>query len=478
MQPTANVSNRSGVTLTEVLTSILIMALGVTFVISLFPVAMLRSLRASQLTNAALTRLNAEATIDLLPGIIHDPNGDENSLEHFRFQNERNYIIDPWGYAVHWSDASPAAGVGPSPRVGSYRDWFGNVGAPPTLGGNANDASPNGYPTGLPTLPRFDGGLYRQLFGAGAPTPAAIAQLEREAAALVGSRDGWVDHIDVEVTSSALFPSPAGPVYGVTLAGADFDSLPTDPTTGFVVDSRIVIYNDLGRVSAAYPITSVDSGTGVVSWSEDVNANGVEDAGEDRNGNGEFETRALSDQFRDDSLIPPEFSASRVVLEVSRARHYSWMLSVRKGTDGQAGVDVVVVFNRGVDPENERVFPATFVAQTNQVLVSNSGGVEPKLQQGGFVLDTQNARWYRVQGIDEPPLVGAWDYGTYDYALRVERTVINQAGEDRGTFPNGTLDAGEDLDGDGAIDFGGAIFMPGVIEVYPLGTKTLPESAL
>jgi hypothetical protein len=235
-------------------------------------------------------------------------------------------------------------------------------------------------------------------------------------------------------------------------------------------------------VSAAFPITAFNSSTGRVTWSEDfVKDNGTLDAGEDRNFNGELEVRGLSDQFLDVGSI----NVSRVVLEVSKQRLYSWFLTVRKGTDGQAGVDVVVVFNRGVDPENELAFPATFVAQTNRVFVMNSGGKKPKLKKGGFVLDVNNARWYRVQGYDEPPVIGtSWPYGTYDYALRVQRTVIEQAGEDRdntasgGPPPNGSLDAGEDADGDGNLDFGAAIFMPGVVEVYPLGTKTLPESAL
>lgn len=480
--------SRSGVTLTEVLTSILIMALGVSFVISLFPVAMLRSLKASQLTNAALTRLNAEAIIDLLPGIIHDPDGDGDLVEHFRYQNERNYIIDPWGYSIHWSDGSPAAGVAPSPRVDGYRDWFGNTGAEPSLVGNTNAASPNGYPSGLPTLPRFDGGLYNSLTASLGASPT-ITRMEKEAAALVASRDGWVEHVDVEVTGANLDAhSVNGGIYKVTLPmDVDLSTLPTDGASGawdLVTDSRIVIYNEVGRVSSAFPITAVNTGTGEVTWSEDfVSDNEMIDTDEDRNSNGELEVRVLSDQFLDGTV----FSASRVVLEVSKARHYSWMLTVRKGTDGQAGVDVVVVFNRGVDPENERVFEATFITQSNQVYVKNvpatatSSLIKPKLKRGGFVLDTQNARWYRIQGIDEPSLGATWDYGTYDYVLRIDRNAIEQAGDDKdnsgdtpaGPLPNGTLDAGED-----GTDFGGAMFMPGVVEVYPLGTKTLPGSGL
>ena len=44
--------NRRGVTLTEVLMSMLIMAIGVSFVAAVFPLSLLRSIQGAQLTGA------------------------------------------------------------------------------------------------------------------------------------------------------------------------------------------------------------------------------------------------------------------------------------------------------------------------------------------------------------------------------------------------------------------------------------------
>ncbi|MDB4614423.1 hypothetical protein OAH18_01910 [bacterium] len=437
---------------------------------------------------------NAEATIDLLPGIIHDPDGDGNYEEHIRYARERNYIVDPWGYAVHWSDGSPAL-ADTVEKLGSYRDWFGNDGAPPTLNGawsTPQGVSPNGYPAAVPSVSRFDGGIYRSLFDPTSHTAAngksRVAATERQAAELCASPDGWVTHVDVELDDSEtqLGPDPTNNKYvtNVTLTDVDLSTLPS-PTNGGV---RIILYDDLGRTSASYPVTSfTSSGTGgTVTWSEDLDADGNADNGEDLNSNNQFDIRMLpAATFSEDSSSP--IIVSRVRIEVAKSRLYSWMLTVRKGTDGQAGVDVVVTFNRGVDPENEELFPATFIAQDNKVYVQKqANGDEPFLKKGSFIFDAANARWYRIEGFDEKPtlpaLLASWAYGDYDYVVRVNQDIVQQAGEDLdtastgGQLPNGSLDAGEDANGNGALNFGSAMFMPGVVEVYPLGTKTLPES--
>ena len=468
-QNSAITDRRAGITLTEVLSSILIMGLGVTFVISLFPVALARSLNASQLTNAGLMRLNAEATIDLLPSIIHDPDGNGNLIEHFNAPQQRNYLVDPWGYIVHWQDLGTGILPLPTPtqpvqRGVNLRDFMGNDGQTD--------------PGALAILPRYSGGIPIDSL------PAA----EAIAAGMVASRDGWVDHVDVEVTGGDLLPTGDVPKTQISLLDVDLSSLPTSGTSGswaLAVDTRIVLYDENGRISAAYPVTGFNTATGQVTWSEDLNANGTGDSGEDLNFNGEFDVRALpvaDFHFGAGAQSNATISVSRAVIEVSKARLYSWMLTVRKGTDGQAAVDVVVMFNRGVDPVNEELFQATFVPSTfgtfpNHILVKNqrNNDREPFLKKGGFVLDAVNARWYRVTGFEtRPALIGTWPHGEYNHVLRVDQPIVEAAGVD--TDLNGVLDAGEtDVNGDGELPET-AIFLPGVVEVYPLGTKALPES--
>jgi len=54
---------RSAATLTEVLMSLLIMSIGIVSVISIFPISLLRSIQANQLTNAKLMRQNVEQVL-------------------------------------------------------------------------------------------------------------------------------------------------------------------------------------------------------------------------------------------------------------------------------------------------------------------------------------------------------------------------------------------------------------------------------
>ena len=65
---TANSSMyRRGVTLTDVLKSLMIMAIGVTSVMTLFTIATLRSAQATSLTNSELLKYNTKALFESRP---------------------------------------------------------------------------------------------------------------------------------------------------------------------------------------------------------------------------------------------------------------------------------------------------------------------------------------------------------------------------------------------------------------------------
>ena len=85
------IANR-GVTLIEVLMSLMIMALGVSAVMVLFPISVLRSVQATHLTNAAILQANAVTLINARKQLIFDPDGDGNMQEHIGRQNELNYM--------------------------------------------------------------------------------------------------------------------------------------------------------------------------------------------------------------------------------------------------------------------------------------------------------------------------------------------------------------------------------------------------
>lgn len=114
---------RKGVTLTEVLMSLLIMSIGVVSLVTLFPISTLRVIEATNMTNATVLRYCAEARIDAQPSIVFDP--DSNPATNHLGQD---YVVDPLGFVV-----------------------FGKIGGTPTVFGTNPPASvtvplPSRYP--------------------------------------------------------------------------------------------------------------------------------------------------------------------------------------------------------------------------------------------------------------------------------------------------------------------------------------------
>ena len=94
---------RHGVTLVEVLMSLMIMSIGISAVAVLFPIATLRSIQAHRLTQGAITKYNVEGILQAEPNLIFDPDGDGNFAEHFVPVGQRNYVVDTYGFSTHYS---------------------------------------------------------------------------------------------------------------------------------------------------------------------------------------------------------------------------------------------------------------------------------------------------------------------------------------------------------------------------------------
>ena len=417
----AKTFSRVGTTLTEVLMAMLIAGIGLVTVASLFPIAILRAVQGTQLTNATILRYNAEAMIDIYPELIHDPDGtDSNSNgtpydEHFG----RHFIVDPVGWWVVGTDYQST--------MPTLKTWFGNDGASPTTTPSSPTPNPiaaaaNRYPR---WLRRYNGG----------PTSTDSARQ------LVTLPDSWVLQFEGTPTAASL----TGTSPSVTLPST-FDA------SSLGSDSRVVLFDSQnGRSGQIRNITNI-AGT-QVQWSA---AQPVNDF----------------------------LGVERVRVE-TREHRYTWLLTVRKNSFGDANIDVVVTFRRPFSAEDERAYDVTFLANDSRAWIkftSDNGGVtglpEPFVKKGSFVLDTANARWYRVIEVEE--ITGsAIDY---DLRLTLDRRALESAGEDRiqgtATDPNGTMDGNEDTNGNGHLEFGGAIFMRGVVEVFPLGTRMFPRELL
>ena len=431
---TANSSMyRRGVTLTEVLMSLMIMAIGVTSVMTLFPIATLRSAQATRLTNSALLKYNVEALLEARPGLIFDPDGDGDLTEHFRGA-DRNYIVDPLGYfsAFEYSGGG-ATGRGVAERMG-------------------NDGS---VPHALASR-RFDGGvLFRS--GVNPDTFASATNDEMRALRLIGAKDSqlgdtWDTQFDffIEDTATDLIRDGNNEVVAIRIPQ---DVIPDPEALSLVQTSatevppsvtmidpevhRITLFSADGQLSQSYPLLLVNAAR-EATWSESI-------VGVDANLDGYIENRP----------IPREFQGTigRVLIQSKRSADFTWMLSVRRAADGQArNVDVIVRFGERLKLTDEYLYPYMPVDPTPGVLRNIAGtsvaviqlptGAEPALKRGGYMFDVTNALWYRIRDFEVDEAAGT-------FSVMLERPASK-------AFT------------------GGAIFLPGIIDVYPMGSRNLP----
>ncbi len=98
-------SSRAGVTISEVLISMVIMAIGVVSLATLFPASVLRSIQASQLTNSALLLKNAKARLFF----------DTNLLSKKHIPTSKSIaMIDPFGTIIDTSTNQPKYNLDPT----------------------------------------------------------------------------------------------------------------------------------------------------------------------------------------------------------------------------------------------------------------------------------------------------------------------------------------------------------------------------
>jgi len=467
----------AGVTLTEVLMSLMIMSIGISSVMVLFPISVLRSTQSTQLTNAAILKYNAEAQIRQNQRLVFDPDGNydlsmtvplrQKALaDHFLSSGMRNYIVDPFGY--HGLFGMDSTGDG---TVDANDDLvargFGNDGSAP---GFLNAAGARVI------LRRYDGGILSKFFGVSGDTVASagltadqLASLQYLSAKLSRLGDGRTIQLDssaVELlyTSVNNVSYPVGVKLVDSVLPDDLVAIPTSATTrpgGLIPDpeiAEITLFSVDGRFSQTFPLTSIDAANLKCFWSE------YDDAGNvvDYNGNG----------FNDIRGLPAEFlsTVGRVILRTVRTSDFSWLLTVRRSSDGQArGVDVVIRYHTGIKPLDERIFPATFQSGLAIVGVNDAAdGTEPVLKRGAYVFDALNARWYRITNHETRPSAGliptseSGFWGAYKYRLTLESEVVAGAG----SFPMGSASA----------VYSGAVFLPGVVDVYPMGSLNLPAT--
>ncbi len=469
------------------------MSIGLTSVMVLFPIAVLRSIQSTQLTNSAILTYNVEAQLRRDPKLIFDPDGNldlpglndvqrqQAISEHYQSAAFRNYIVDPVGFHAFFgfeNDNLPSPNTQITANDDAFARSFGNDGSQP--GFQLGAAGPTIV---VPSLRRYDGRVMSQ-FGnvneigvvSSGLTPDQLYALQALSSKLARLGDGKSVQLDT-IADVPLFRTIGGTAYFVGLQLSpkvtedELIGIPTSATSNpgnLIADpelSEVVLFSEDGKFSQTFPLTHIIAddiaGDRKVFWSE-YDDDSLSSPYVDFNRNGIGDIRPLPAEFGN--------TVGRVILRSVRTADFTWLLTVRRGSDGQArGVDVVIRYHIGVKPEDERVFPATFSQGFNFVGVNRTAdGKEPLLKRGGFIFDPANARWYRITNYEARPAAGfiptsdALFWNAYEYRVDIETAAVSNAG----AFPTATT----------AAFLSGAIFLPGVVDVYPMGALSLPAA--
>ncbi|MDB5387726.1 MAG: type pilus modification protein PilV [Planctomycetaceae bacterium] len=374
-------SRRLGATLSEVLVSLLIMAIGVISLASLFPISVLKTARANQLTIGTNVRYNAESMMTVYPHIYMDPNSFDSNQDglpynDYDFSSSQPYLFDPQGLV-------------------------------------------RGLPGAVGFLPRFGGGF---------------EFLQQTADDISAGPDSW------SVLHEGAITSGTGPgttqitvdnLAGISLPNPPNPAAPAAPS----VQMRVHLMYNGGKSSVTRTITQILPLNTLV-WTEDTNSNNSLDANEDRNGNYALDGHGLP-------MLPSGFVFESAKLE-AKERKYTWLAMVRPQDDSSSfinatsaqpafDVTVVVYFGRGFSLEEEAIFgtppgapvlnPATGTTtidafEGNSTLTVNfSAGSPPFLKRGGYLLDAENGHWYQIQNYTDVTSISTFSNITLTTAI-------------------------------------------------------------
>lgn len=520
-------SKRRGVTLSEVLVSLLVMSIGVVAVATLFPLSVLRTIQATQLTNAAQLRYNFEgmagARPELYAGtqvwqpgtqyyvgdliVTSTPNeyflecetgGTSGTLEPswrsvgsttndngtiWRAHLAKRFVVDPLGWQQRTETLTAAPGV----NTANQRNTFGRTNL---AGGTVTLDSPY-------RIVRFRGGIPGNLAPGDNianlqpsrstffPTPGSIADI----AANFGARQIGV------LPDSWLVQTDTTDVTPLTLTTLQLNNLTASLITTLDLGGDNVVNFDITNAAAqersmAARVTLFDA-TGTISHTRNlITITGTPPGPETLTWLGD---------------LPAGFVPVRAKVETFDER-YTWMLTGRRNGPA-AYMNLVVFFRRSSDPEDELIHPAHFqsvayrgpdgqpgVAGTNDdnrngtddpgelgwagsddivqpfsVVVQyhpDLAGQRPFVKRGGYVCDSQSNRWYRITSYVEVSDANAALTSLDSSAAGVLAATPGVVLKlDQSALESSGIYSSDSA---AATSNPGAILMPGVIDVYPL----------
>lgn len=478
---------RLGATLTEILIATLIMGIGVVSVFTLFPISVLRTVQATNRTNAKILKENTVDQIstspDFLTAFTPSTNAAPNSpLNNFNMRQQwaprTNYggppvdvvvptmkpgtsVPRPWAYfqvttagtsgitepdwnvpagatindgTVQWTQLTGMSRYVIDPLGLNLARTDGQSAAVVDIFGNQTNTS-TGAVTAL-GLVRTHGGL------TGATAAEALAQTVGSCA----GGDSWqqvLQAVPILVNSTSIVFPPTTDLSGIF-----------PPAASAVVRPRVVLTTLDGGQTVVRDTTGVPAGQ-VVNWQLPLPTS--------------FQRPRGSGAF--------EVGSARI--EVYN-RRYTWFLTVRN-IGPKPEVKCVVVFNRSGASAEEHAYVVNFgnsaidgngdgtadPIQRNQAVIawqpgaagawnptgSNAFEPAPLIKAGNWIFDARDASWYRIQSVDLTSSTTAaprWAFVTLDQSVRA-MTPDDGTGPPANPNPPGL-----------------GILMPGIIDVFDL----------
>lgn len=479
---------RLGATLTEVLIATLIMSVGIVSVFTLFPISVLRTVQATNRTNAKFVKENASQQVANSPALLTgftaaggaSPVAGFNN--RFQWQALTQYSVGDvvvasirpgtarptsfgWFVCTAVTDPNTSNAPGTSDVIEpkwngagvtneSEITWqrFTSLGA--TVSGRyvidplgSNIAATDGQTADV--VDTF-GNKTNQTTGVATPFPPATLPLLRINGSLstlisaidnCSGGDSWQQVLQAVPTnvaaSSVTFP-PSTDLAGIFPAGAA------------LVRPRVVLTSLDGSQTVVRESSGLPAGN-VVNWSA---------------------AKPLPIRF-----LPANIGQARI--EVFN-RRYAWFLTVRN-VGAQPEIKCIVTFNRSGNTAEEHAYATNFgnanVDVNNDGVADGIGGNQaviawqpgaatgwdpegtganafepaPLIKAGNWLFDARDASWYRIQSVDATSLSTAtpnWAFVTLDQTVRV-RTPDDASGPPANAQP-----------------IGRCVLMPGIIDVF------------
>jgi len=508
---------RAGLTLTEVLMAMLVMGLGVISVFTLFPISIVRSIQATQGTNAKI--LEAEVTELMRSGPLvmneHTPPPNPPPPAGPRF---RGYWAPGRSYRVGdiiVPTIKPGSAL-PSPNV-----WYVCVETLDNMG-TASSSSQSGL-----TEPDWDVTLNRPNFDRNNLNPnERITWGHLPLIQLRNSQIPYDDPLNPDLTVGAFYRTdryvidPLGWAmariggYGNAWEFGNDRVLPTtpDPVTNAdpfrllringglnsqtLAELNTVLPDSWEQVLEDTPILVTDADPtgptpGQVTFSQSIDLGGI--GGFSRivltsldgrvtavRGITAVNPMAKTVSWSAREPLPARLSPSSIGfarIEIFD-RRYTWFMTVKRNAANNADIKVVVVFKRGFGAEEEQVYDANFAnpaidldmymgddgtqhgltGRTDWVKITwdatpVTGDPTPLAKAGNYLFDARDVEWYRIRQVFDETTNGT----TASRVLILDRSVVTPTPDDNMGMPPAN-----------AMPTGRVILMRGIVDIFDL----------